>query len=162
MIMFLAGLAAAQTSGQIMEKKTQTPGGAPEAAATIPSPSGEVSYLDKSKVDAAFAKGGVLLDGSNGSNYLILAGRRERPGQAEVHGKDTDIIYVLEGAATFATGGEAVDAKATAPDEFRGPSIRNGQTRQLAKGDVIVVPHGVPHQFTETTNPFLYFVVKVR
>jgi hypothetical protein len=27
---------------------------------------------------------------------------------------------------------------------------------------VIVVPTGVPHQFLEVTNPFLYYVVKVR
>ena len=33
---------------------------------------------------------------------------------------------------------------------------------QIAKGDVIIVPHGVPHQFLEVTNPFLYYVVKVR
>src|SRR5438094_780199 len=54
------------------------------------------------------------------------------------------------------------DAKTTAPDELRGTSIRNGETRQIAKGDVIVVPNGVPHQFLEVTNPFLYYVVKVR
>ena len=36
--------------------------------------------------------------------------------------------------ATFITGGEAVDAKTTAPDELRGSSIRDGQTRQIAKG----------------------------
>src|SRR6266849_2499459 len=132
----------------------------PEAGAM--SASGEVSYFDKSKVDAAFAQGSVLLDGSNGRNYMVHASRREKPGQAEIHTKDADVIYVLEGSATFVTGGEDVDAKTTAPDELRGSSIRNGETRKIAKGDVIVVPHGVPHQFLEVTNPFLYYVVKVR
>ena len=69
---------------------------------------------------------------------------------------------MLQGSATFVTGGEAVNANPTAPDELRGSSIRNGQTRQIAKGDVIVVPRSVPHQFLEVTNPFLYYVVKVR
>lgn len=124
--------------------------------------SGEISYFDKSKVDAAFAKGTVLLDGSDGRNYMVHASRREKPGQAEIHTRDADVIYVLEGKATFVTGGDAIDAKAIAPDELRGESIRNGQTRQIAKGDVIVVPHGTPHQFLEVTNPFLYYVVKVR
>ena len=99
---------------------------------------------------------------SDGRNYMVHASRREKPGQAEIHTKDADVIYVLQGSATFITGGEAVDAKTTAPDELRGSSIRNGQTRQIAKGDVIIVPHGVPHQFLEVTNPFLYYVVKVR
>ena len=69
---------------------------------------------------------------------------------------------MLQGSATVVTGGEAVDAKNIAPDELRGRSIRDGQTRQIAKGDVVIVPHGVPHQFLEVTNPFLYYVVKVR
>jgi len=121
-----------------------------------------VSYWEKSKVDEAFAKGAVLFDGSDGRNYMVHASRREKPGQAEIHTKDADVIYVLQGKATFVTGGEAVDAKTTASDELRGSSIRDGKTQQIAKGDVIIVPHGVPHQFLEVTNPFLYYVVKVR
>jgi glc operon protein GlcG len=121
-----------------------------------------VSYWEKSKVDEAFSKGAVLFDGSDGRNYMVHASRREKPGQAEIHTKDADIIYVLQGSATVVTGGEAVDAKAIAADELRGSSIRDGQTRHIAKGDVVVVPHGVPHQFVGVTNPFLYYVVKVR
>jgi glc operon protein GlcG len=133
----------------------------PEASTSGTSMS-PVSYFEKSKVDEAFSKGAILLDGSDSRNYMVHASRREKPGQAEIHTKDADVIYVLEGSATFITGGEAVDAKTTAPDELRGTSIRNGETRQIAKGDVIVVPNGVPHQFLEVTNPFLYYVVKVR
>jgi glc operon protein GlcG len=125
-------------------------------------PAPTVSYFERSKVDEAFSKGAILLDGTDGRNYMVHASRREKPGQAEIHTRDTDVIYVLDGTATFITGGETVEAKATAPDELRGSSIRNGQTRQIAKGDVIVVPNGVPHQFLEVTNPFLYYVVKVR
>lgn len=132
------------------------------APLAIADPAAPVSYFEKSKVDEAFAKGAILLDGSDGRNYMVHASRREKPGQAEIHTKDTDVIYVLDGTATFVTGGEAIDAKTTAPDELRGASIRNGQTRQIAKGDVIVVPNGVPHQFMDVTNPFLYYVVKVR
>jgi len=125
-------------------------------------PSATVSYFEKSKVDEAFSKGAILLDGSDGRNYMVHASRREKPGQAEIHTKDTDVIYVLDGSAKFVTGGEAVDTKTTTSDELRGSSIRDGQTRQIAKGDVIVVPNGVPHQFLDVTNPFLYYVVKVR
>jgi quercetin dioxygenase-like cupin family protein len=93
---------------------------------------------------------------------MVHASRREKPGQSEIHTKDADIIYVLEGKATIVTGGISDDAKNIAADELRGTSIRNGQTRQLTKGDVMVIPHGVPHQFVEVSNPFLYYVVKVR
>src|SRR5215831_14264795 len=125
-------------------------------------PAAPVSYFERSKVDEAFSKGAILLDGSDGRNYMVHTSRREKPGQAEIHTKDMDVIYVLDGTATFVTGGEAINAKNTATDELRGESIRNGQTRQIAKGDVIVVPNGVPHQFAQVTDPFLYYVVKVR
>jgi len=124
-------------------------------------PASKVTYFDSSKVSAAFQKGAVLFDG-NGGNYTVHASRREAPGMAEVHTKDADIVYVLEGTATLVTGGATVDLKNTAPDEFRGQSISGGDTRQLNKGDVIIIPAGVPHWFKEVTNPFLYYVVKVR
>jgi len=121
-----------------------------------------VSYFEKSKVDDAFAKGAVLFDGSDGRNYMVHASRREKPGQAEFHEKDADVIYVLQGTATLVTGGDVVDGKTVAPDEIRGSSIKGGETRRISRGDVIIVPHSTPHQFTEVTNPFLYYVVKVR
>src|SRR5207244_13118530 len=109
----------------ITEANAFTPGASAASGSTPP-----VSYFEKSKVDDAFSKGAILLDGSDGRNYMVHASRREKPGQAEIHTKDADVIYVLEGSAKFITGGEAVDAKTTAPDELRGTSIRNGETRQ--------------------------------
>jgi glc operon protein GlcG len=133
-----------------------------ESGSMAPEAKQAVSYFEKSAVDEAFAKGGVLFDGSDGRNYMVHASRREKPGQAEIHTLDADIIYVLQGTATFITGGEAVDTKTVAPNEIRGASIKGGETRKLSQGDIIIVPRGTPHQFTEVTNPFLYYVVKVR
>jgi len=93
---------------------------------------------------------------------MVHASRREMPGMAEIHTKDADIVYVLDGAATLVTGGAAVDAKMTEPDELRGSSISGGEVHELKKGDVIIVPAGVPHWFKEVSNPFLYYVVKAR
>lgn len=121
-----------------------------------------VSYFGKEQVSAAFAKGAVLLDGEGNRNYMVHASRREGPGQAEIHTKDTDIIYVLSGQATLITGGSAIEPAPTAPDELRGKAIAGGETRQIAEGDVIVVPNGVPHWFKEVPGPFTYYVVKVR
>ena len=121
----------------------------------------DVTYFPAPDVAAAFAKGAVLFDGA-GTNYMVHASRRDGAGQAEVHVKDTDIIYVLDGATTFVTGGTVVEGKATAPDEIRGSAVKDGETRHLAKGDVIIVPHGTPHWFKAVDGPVLYYVVKVR
>jgi glc operon protein GlcG len=81
---------------------------------------------------------------------------------AEVHERDTDIAYVLEGTATLVTGGEAVETKTIAPEEIRGAAIRGGSERRLVKGDVVIIPNGVPHWFKEVPGPLNYYVVKVR
>ncbi len=119
-----------------------------------------VTFYGSDKVAQAFAKGAVLYN--NGTNYMVHASRREGPGMVEVHTKDTDIVHVLDGTATVITGGEMLDGKATEPDEFRGKSIRGGETRQIAKGDVIIIPNGVPHWFQQVNGPLTYYVVKVR
>lgn len=121
----------------------------------------KVLFFDASQVSTSFSKGAVLLDGTN-RNYMVHTSRREKPGLAEVHTLDTDIIYVLEGKATFVTGGAAVEPKETAPNELRGSRIEGGETRQLSKGDVIIVPNNTPHWFKEVSGTFLYYTIKVR
>jgi mannose-6-phosphate isomerase-like protein (cupin superfamily) len=121
---------------------------APQAGATL---------IPAERVAAAFEKGAPLVEGAL---YKIHASRREAPGVAEVHARDTDIIYVLDGSAVIMTGGRVVDGRTTAMDEVRGPEITGGTSQRLTKGDVFIVPNGVPHQFTEVQAPFLYYVVK--
>lgn len=117
-----------------------------------------VIYFGHEKVDATFAKGGLLLQTNN---YKIMAGRRTGPGAVEIHAMDTDVFYIVDGTATFVTGGKAAEVTEKSPGEFNAKEIVGGDVRHLAKGDVIVIPNGVPHWFTETSAPFLYFVVKV-
>ena len=119
----------------------------------------KVTLIGHDQVKAAFAKGRPMIEVGD---YKIHASRREGPGMAEIHTRDTDIAYVLQGSATLVTGGSAVGVKAIGPEEFRGTAIQGGETRQLTVGDVVVIPNGVPHWFKEVKAPFLYYVVKVR
>jgi glc operon protein GlcG len=120
-----------------------------------------VLFFDKEQVSASFSKGAVLLDGTN-RNYMVNTSRRDKPGLAEIHTLDTDIIYVTEGTATFVTGGTPIEPKEISPNEIRGSGLDGGETRQLSKGDVIIVPNGVPHWFKEVIGAFLYYTIKVR
>lgn len=129
------------------------------AAIVLEETQAAVSEFDAKSVDASFAKGGVLL---NNGHYMVHTSRRDAPGQVEVHALDTDIIYVLQGSATFVTGGKLVDGKETAPNEIRGTTVEGGDTRHLKKGDVVVVPNGTAHWFKEVSGPFLYYTVKVQ
>ncbi len=123
------------------------------------SESPKVSYLPAAKVSKGFEKGMPLLEIEN---YKVHASHRDGPGMVEVHTRDTDIIHMLEGTATLVTGGTIVDGKNIDAEEIRGKEVKDGETRQITKGDVIIVPNGVPHWFKEVNGPLNYYVVKVR
>lgn len=126
-------------------------------ASASTSPSAAFTYFDSRKVSQAFSKGAPLLETQE---FKVHASRRDKPGLAEIHERETDVIYVLEGTAILVTGGTAVDPKVTAPGEIRGTAIQGGNAQQLVQGDVVVIPRGVPHWFQKVDAPFLYFVVK--
>ena len=109
-------------------------------------------------VVAKFQTGGLLLDAEP---YKVDAGRRTGPGEVEFHTSVTDIMYVVDGEATVVTGGEMVDRRQVGPGEYRASTTRGGTSQRLAKGDVMVIPAGVPHWFKEVPGPLSYYVVKV-
>ena len=121
--------------------------------------SSSVTFLPAKQVSQAFAKGMPLV---RGVNYKIDASHRDEPGVVEVHTRETDIIYILEGTATLVTGGNVIDGKAIEPEEIRGRESKGGESRVITKGDVIVIPNGTPHWFKEVKGPINYYVVKVR
>ena len=118
-----------------------------------------VTYLPAKQVTQAFIKGMPLI---RGNNYKVDASHRDAAGVVEVHTRDTDIIYMLEGVATLVTGGTIVNAKTIEPEEIRGRESKGGETRMITKGDVVVIPNGTPHWFKEVKGPIDYYVVKVR
>jgi len=118
-----------------------------------------VKYFPAADVEASFAKGGTLIQTSA---FRIMTAQRTGVGEAELHSLDRDIFHVLEGSASFVTGGTLVGSRETGPGETRATSIDGGVTQALQAGDVITIPKGVPHWFKAVDGKVRYFVVKVR
>ena len=118
----------------------------------------EVTFVSHEKVAASLAKGGDLV---KAPDLTVLGAHRNGAGQCEVHDKETDVMYVLDGDATLVTGGKMVAGKVTAPGQWRGTGIEGGHAQHLTKGDVIVIPAGIPHWFKEVPQSISYYVVKV-
>ena len=114
------------------------------------------------KASEAFPKGPLLLDRMASNRYQVFAVRRDAPGSVEHHALDTDIIMVLDGEATFVTDGVITEPRALRANEQTGSGIRDGNARRVARGDVIVVPNGTPHWFSEVNPAIRYFAVKLR
>jgi glc operon protein GlcG len=118
----------------------------------------QVTQVDHEKVAAALAKGGALV---TAKDFTVQGIRRNGPGQVEIHAKETDIFYVTDGEATIVTGGTMVGGRQTAPNQLRGSDVKGGEARHLGKGDVIVIPAGVPHWFKEVPVSINYLTIKV-
>jgi mannose-6-phosphate isomerase-like protein (cupin superfamily) len=166
-----AGAARAQSgpaaAGTQSDAATKAGGDATPAAAS------SVRYYSKEQVEASFEQSGggdTLYDGENGTrNYKIATSVRKKPGVVEVHMNLTDVCYILKGSATLLYGGKITDlidshfpdGRPYPKDELRGHNIVGGETRHLSAGDVVIIPNGVPHQFSQVDPPFWYYVVKV-
>jgi len=117
-----------------------------------------VTYVPHDKVAAMMVKGGAIIEDPG----LRVLAQRRGTGEAEVHQKTNHVFIVVDGEATFVTGGSLVNAKQTAPDQLRGSSIQGGETRHLTKGDVITIPAKTPHWFKEIpTKTIAYYAVNI-
>ena len=115
-----------------------------------------VTYVPNSKVTEVMTKGGEIV---NDKGLVILANRRGS-GEVEVHDKTNHIFIIVEGEATFVTGGTLVGAKNTAPGQIRAASLNGGRTHQLKKGDVITVPAKTPHWWKDvSTKTIAYYAI---
>lgn len=97
---------------------------------------------------------------------VALVQRTNADQNALIHEKIDEIYYVLEGGGTLITGGTLVNPKQTTSSPTIGPgwngsSIQGGQTRRVTAGDVIFIPAGVPHMYSQLDGTIRYLVYRV-
>lgn len=82
--------------------------------------------------------------------YTATLEYRASAGAPAVHPKEAEMIYVIDGSATFVTGGK-----------LTGATIQGGETRTVSKGDFMVVPEGTPHWFSAVDGAVVLMTIKV-
>jgi mannose-6-phosphate isomerase-like protein (cupin superfamily) len=111
----------------------------------------KLGYMSAAEVAAAIAK--LPPDRANSSvrvftlpPYNVNIEHRQAMAQsASVHPDTSELFYVLEGSATMVTGGKLVGDPAK--------TIEGGVSQKFAKGDWLIVPSGVNHQFVDIKSP---------
>jgi len=98
------------------------------------------------------------------------ATRPGAPAGAINHTNVTEVYYVVSGSGTLVMGGEVKDVKPAAADsqivkEAVGPSnnatyIKPAQTRKISAGDMVIIPAGVYHGFSEVPDHIEYVSVR--
>ena len=86
---------------------------------------------------------------------VSLVYRVKGPGNAPVvHDYVSEVYQILEGSGTLVTGGSIVDATRRAESGVNGPGfsgkdIQGGVSKQLKKGDMVLIPAGTPHKWSD-------------
>jgi mannose-6-phosphate isomerase-like protein (cupin superfamily) len=80
---------------------------------------------------------------------------------AAVHEKEAEMIYVIDGACTFVTGGKLAGEKRTNATNLNGTDIDGGTPRRIAKGDYVFVPENTPHAFRKTEGRLVIMSIHV-
>lgn len=143
-VAFLAMLSAAQAPAP------------PPAPATYMSEQGLMATLkEAAKTAPAMHTAPVKL----ADHYRINIVRRTTGQGAIAHPDGTEVHHIIEGAATFVTGGTIV-RPVSANGRGGTATIEGGVSRRVAKGDVILVPAGTPHWYKDLEGPLTYLEVR--
>ena len=136
-----------------------------QSAAVAPAP-----YMSAADIAAGLSTA-VASDAAAGAAVTVAPGivvrRRSGGGEPQyaiVHPLSMETYYIIDGTASLVTGGvlDPPPAVPADPDIVRSTTIKNGQTRQVARGDVIVVPPGTPHWFNAIDGTITYLESRVR
>lgn len=128
------------------------PAPAPGSPATYKSAAALAAALKSAKPTA----GGMTTSGvSNTDQYRINIVHRARDAGAIAHPGNTELHYIIEGSATVITGGKIVPGGNGKP-----ATIADGVTQRVTKGDVIIVPAGSPHWYSQVDGEITYLEVR--
>jgi Cupin len=159
---------------------------APVAISATSEPSSEAALLSAARIsqlikampaNAAVDQPLRTVDGGTANVGVFIVHRPQEPDQGctiehdtLVNDRTTSIFLVLDGSGTLVTGGKLANPAPLSSDDpdlklvgsgSRGKGIQNGQSRRIRKGDVVIIPAGVPHGFSAIEKSITYEVVRV-
>ena len=134
------------------------------SAAQIPTPApAPVTYLSEVELMATLKQAAKAAPAMHtapvklADHYRINIVRRTTGQGAIAHPDGTEVHHIIEGAATFVSGGTIVRAADAAAGSA---TIEGGQSRRVTKGDVILVPAGTPHWYKDLDGSITYLEVR--
>ena len=93
----------------------------------------------------------------NADHYRINVVQRTKAQGAIAHPGFLEVHHIIDGAGTLVTGGAIVRP---AGGSAGSATIEGGQSRHVAKGDVVLVPPGAPHWYKDLEGTLTYLEVR--
>jgi mannose-6-phosphate isomerase-like protein (cupin superfamily) len=91
---------------------------------------------------------------ANTDQYRVNIVHRPKPNGAIAHPGNTELHYIIEGTGTVVTGGTVVRHAGAAA------TIDGGERHRVGKGDVVIVPAGSAHMYSEVNGEITYLEVR--
>jgi mannose-6-phosphate isomerase-like protein (cupin superfamily) len=117
----------------------------------------ENNILD-TKMTERLVKGGLVRVG--------IVHRKNTEAKPLMHEQLTEIYQILEGSGTITTGGAMPDPKPVSDPPNLGPTPSfqgdavGGTSRKVGPKDILIVPAGMPHRFTQLDGPISYVIYR--
>lgn len=154
---FLQAAAQAPAPAVPVEKAPTT---APVLTAAEATTTLEASVANK-RVDTLMKA--AMIEGGQASVAMLYRWQAETNGL--IHSHATEIYYILEGSGTLITGGTLENAR---PNDLSrlGAGIGQsgvhvgGTSRRIGPHDVVIVPGGMAHRFSQLDGPIKYLVYR--
>ncbi len=83
---------------------------------------------------------------------------RTIPQNAIIHATGWEVHHITAGRATAVTGGRV--ERTTGPNGERVGKIVNGESREVTVGDVVIIPAGTPHWYSEIDGSVTYLEIR--
>jgi mannose-6-phosphate isomerase-like protein (cupin superfamily) len=151
---FLIGASAAAAAGISIATEILDPTDAAAQTAPLPSHGGVQSFTAAGLQNAI-----VNLEAKPGNNtivddktFIVMLTVEKSKAQQEFEwheGRD-HVFQILDGSTVIEFGGTPKNAHSSKPGEWNAPESENAVKLALNKGDMLVIPRGVPHRRTTT------------
>ncbi len=117
--------------------------------------------IAKNVVDQPIKSADVL----GGKASVAMLHRAKPEGGALVHDTVTETYYIVSGSGTIVTGGTLGSPKPTDLTQFNAGMSQTGtrmggESRKVKPGDIVIIPAGTPHSFSELDGPISYLVYR--
>jgi mannose-6-phosphate isomerase-like protein (cupin superfamily) len=145
------------------------PAGAAAPAAQVPaafvSPADIARVLESGIVKSAVDQPIQSVDVRGGRAVVAMLHRDRAEVGALIHERATETYYILHGSGTIVTGGSLGTPKPTDLTRLgAGPSLtgerQGGDSRRVGPGDIVIIPAGTVHSFSELDSPISYLVFR--
>ncbi len=143
-------------------------------AAEAPQTPVPATHISKDEAAAvlkeSMAKGTVdqpikATDVLGGKASVAMLHRTKPETNALVHDRVTETYYILQGSGTIVTGGTLGNPKPTDLSRVNAgmsqTGVRQGgDSRKVGPGDIIIIPAGTAHSFSQLDGPISYLVYR--